>query len=170
MNETVAPEQITVLEQKVEALQRDLEPANTKTETADETANNNGTDVEDEETETVVDSASDDPSSEAATDTIERPDSSLTYEEYQAKKKSLLKSVGKTTEAEKDGLSEIVGVGPFIEAKLNSIGIYTYEQIGRFSDEDVENVTRLIEFFPGRIERDGWVRQAAKLLKKKQEA
>jgi len=96
-------------------------------------------------------------------------DSSLTYDDYQKRKKSLLKSVGKATEAEKDSFSKIVGIGPFIEAKLNSIGIFTYEQISRFSESDIDHVTRLIEFFPGRIERDGWVRQAGKLLKKRAE-
>lgn len=64
------------------------------------------------------------------------------------------------TEAEKDDLKLIVGVGPFIEEKLNEIGIYTYDQIIQFDDEMIDVVTDAIEFFPGRIQRDNWVEQA----------
>jgi len=60
----------------------------------------------------------------------------------------------------KDDLKLISGVGPFIEQKLNNLGIYTFEQISGFSKETIEKVTHAIEFFPGRIERDHWVDQA----------
>lgn len=69
-------------------------------------------------------------------------------------------SFGAATEADKDDLKRISGVGPFIEKKLNSIGIYTFNQISNFSDEDIQTVTDLIEFFPGRILRDDWRGQA----------
>ncbi|HAT68867.1 MAG TPA: hypothetical protein DCS22_00060, partial [Flavobacteriaceae bacterium] len=73
--------------------------------------------------------------------------------------------IGQADIADKDDLKKISGVGPFIEEKLNSIGIYTYEQISKFRKEDIENVTALIEFFPGRIERDNWKGQAEALHK-----
>ncbi len=64
---------------------------------------------------------------------------------------------------EKDDLKRINGVGPFIEKKLNNLGIFTYNQVSQF-DEDLSNkVTDAIAFFPGRIQRDDWVGQAAKL-------
>lgn len=69
-------------------------------------------------------------------------------------------SFGSATELDKDDLKKISGVGPFIEQKLNTIGIYTFEQVSKFSDEDIKNVTDLIEFFPGRILRDDWRGQA----------
>lgn len=72
--------------------------------------------------------------------------------------------VGKADESQKDDLKKISGVGKFIEEKLNKIGIYTYAQISNFTLEDIQTVTDLIEFFPGRIERDNWVGQA-KILK-----
>lgn len=75
---------------------------------------------------------------------------------------------GKADETQKDDLKLISGVGPFIEKKLNSIGIYTFDQISRFNDEDIETVTALIEFFPGRIKRDDWKGQAKKLAKAKE--
>ncbi len=71
---------------------------------------------------------------------------------------------GNATEANKDDLKRISGVGPFIETKLNTIGIYTFDQISKFSDLDIEQVINLIAFFPGRILREDW-RGQAKILK-----
>ncbi|NJN77493.1 MAG: hypothetical protein HC803_03490 [Saprospiraceae bacterium] len=68
---------------------------------------------------------------------------------------------------EKDDLKVISGVGPFIEEKLNALGIFTYEQISLFDSELEDRVTDAIEFFPGRIKRDEWVKQAKDLLKQK---
>jgi len=75
-------------------------------------------------------------------------------------------SFGKADESQKDDLKLISGVGPFIEKKLNSIGIYTFDQISKFTKEDIDTVTDLIQFFPGRIERDNWKDQANKLNNK----
>jgi len=72
-------------------------------------------------------------------------------------------SFGKADASEKDDLKLISGIGPFIEEKLNGIGIYTFDQISRFTKEDIDTVTELIKFFPGRIERDNWTDQANKL-------
>ena len=47
-------------------------------------------------------------------------------------------SFGAATEDEKNDLKKISGVGPFIEKKLNAIGIYTFEQVSKFSDEDIK--------------------------------
>ncbi|PKV51153.1 hypothetical protein ATE84_3225 [Aquimarina sp. MAR_2010_214] len=75
-------------------------------------------------------------------------------------------SFGKADASQKDDLKLISGVGPFIEEKLNSIGIYTFDQISKFTAEDIDTVTTLIQFFPGRIERDQWTKQAKKLKDK----
>ncbi len=72
-------------------------------------------------------------------------------------------SFGKADASQKDDLKRISGVGPFIEKKLNSIGIYTFDQVSRFTKKDIDDVTELIQFFPGRIERDNWTEQASKL-------
>ncbi|MEZ4779278.1 MAG: hypothetical protein R2786_07855 [Flavobacteriaceae bacterium] len=63
----------------------------------------------------------------------------------------------------KDDLTQINGIGPYIEQRLNEIGIYNYDQISRFQEEDIRILTELIDFFPGRIERDNWIAQAASL-------
>ncbi len=85
-----------------------------------------------------------------------------------AQKKHLLdySSFGKATKEDKDDLKIISGVGPFIEERLNALDIYTFEQVSKFTSNDVKTVTEAIEFFPGRIERDKWVKQAKKLVKK----
>ena len=62
-----------------------------------------------------------------------------------------------------EDLTKINGIGPYIEQKLNEIGIYNYRQISRFKDEDIRVLTELIDFFPGRIDRDDWVGQAEEL-------
>lgn len=74
-------------------------------------------------------------------------------------------SIGKASADNKDDLKQMTGIGPIIEKKLNDIGIFTFDQISRFDNEDIETVTELIEFFPGRIERDNWVDQAKELKK-----
>ncbi|GAB3957953.1 hypothetical protein GCM10028805_51650 [Spirosoma harenae] len=75
--------------------------------------------------------------------------------------------IGTATIAEVDDLKDIVGVGPFLEKKLHAIGIYTFRQIANFTKEDIDKVNDIIEFFPGRIERDDWVGQAVKFAKRK---
>lgn len=70
---------------------------------------------------------------------------------------------GLADKADSADLTRINGIGPYIEQKLNEIGIYNYEQISRLKDEDIRVLTELIDFFPGRIERDDWVGQAEDL-------
>ncbi len=65
---------------------------------------------------------------------------------------------------EKDDLKKIGGVGPFIEAKLNRIGIYTFEQIASMTTDQAGKINEAIEFFPGRIQRDDWVSQARDMM------
>ena len=67
---------------------------------------------------------------------------------------------GTATSNEKTDLTKINGIGPYIEERLNEIGIYNFDQISKFTFEDIRAITELIDFFPGRIERDDWVGQA----------
>jgi predicted flap endonuclease-1-like 5' DNA nuclease len=75
--------------------------------------------------------------------------------------------IGFATVAEADDLKDIVGVGPFLEKKLHSLGIYTFRQVANFTRYDIDKVNDIIEFFPGRIERDDWVGQSADFYEKK---
>jgi predicted flap endonuclease-1-like 5' DNA nuclease len=83
-----------------------------------------------------------------------------------AKRKHLLdyKSFGTATDAEKDDLKMISGIGFFIEERLHALDIFTFKQISKFSTQDIETINDAIEYFSGRIERDEWVAQARELV------
>jgi len=72
-------------------------------------------------------------------------------------------TLGVATFDEKDDLQIIKGIGPFIAEKLYALGIYTFEQVGNMTPKIEEEVNKAIEFFPGRVKRDEWARQAKEL-------
>jgi predicted flap endonuclease-1-like 5' DNA nuclease len=86
--------------------------------------------------------------------------------DYILRRKQLLnyKSFGKATEAEKDDLKMISGIGPFIEERLHALDIYTFRQISKFTSQDIDTINDAIIYFSGRIERDEWVAQARELV------
>lgn len=63
-----------------------------------------------------------------------------------------------------DRLTRINGVGPVNEKKLNSLGIWHFDQIGAWKKKEVEWVGSYLSF-PGRIEREDWVGQAKVLAR-----
>jgi len=97
---------------------------------------------------------------------INQPDSEeLAVEAAKARFKTAIgNQIPMAIAADRDDLKQINGIGPFIEEKLNNLGIYTFEQVGALDEEMVEDLTTAIEFFPGRIERDDWVGQADRLF------
>lgn len=64
----------------------------------------------------------------------------------------------------KDNLSKIKGIGIQIERSLNKIGVYHYDQIASWNKQNIAWVDHNISF-PGRVERDQWIEQAALLAK-----
>jgi predicted flap endonuclease-1-like 5' DNA nuclease/cell division protein FtsB len=106
------------------------------------------------------------PSAEAESGPDEKPD---VFDRIRQKAEGRIdfSRIGLATVAMKDDLKEIKGIGPFIEKKLNSIGIYSFGQIANFTLADEEIVNDVIEFFPGRIRRDRWVDQAKQFLNRK---
>ena len=88
------------------------------------------------------------------------------------KKKAVAKKAVKTkvlydapTEGKPDDLKLISGVGPKLEKMLNKTGVYYFPQIANWKKADVQMVNDKLGAFPGRIERDEWVRQAKGLAK-----
>jgi predicted flap endonuclease-1-like 5' DNA nuclease len=73
-------------------------------------------------------------------------------------------AIGVATMDDRDDLQALKGVGPFLEEKLNALGIYTFKQISKMSSELEDQVNIAIEFFPGRVKRDQWVDQCKTLL------
>ena len=76
-------------------------------------------------------------------------------------------TLGVASASDRDDLQIIKGIGPFIEEKLNALGIYTFEQISKMTAKIEEEVNIAIEFFPGRVKRDEWAKQAKQLHKDK---
>ena len=77
-------------------------------------------------------------------------------------------TLGVASASEKDDLKSIKGIGPFIEEKLNALGIFTFEQVSKMTAKIEEEVNIAIEFFPGRVKRDEWAKQAKQMHKDKQ--
>lgn len=61
-----------------------------------------------------------------------------------------------------DDLTRISGVGPVLVGKLNDLGVTSFAQIAAWTEEDVARFDEELNF-KGRIEREGWIGQAAKL-------
>lgn len=64
-----------------------------------------------------------------------------------------------------DDLKAISGIGPKLESVLNSLGIWTYAQIAAWTPFEIAWIDDYLQF-KGRIERDGWIAQAAEFAKK----
>ena len=77
--------------------------------------------------------------------------------------------IGYASYDDADDLQKIIGIGPYTEEKLNTIGIYTFDQISKFNTRDIEIVTERIQFFPDRIVNDNWVAKAKLLQETKQQ-
>lgn len=65
-----------------------------------------------------------------------------------------------------DNLTRIKGIGPTIEKSLNRLGIKRFEQIANWDMVDLAVIDQRLAF-KGRIEREGWVSQAHKLVSRK---
>ena len=74
-------------------------------------------------------------------------------------------TIGVASATDKDNLQELKGIGPFIEEKLNALGIFKFEQIAKMTSKIEDEVNIAIEFFPGRVKRDEWVKQAKERTK-----
>lgn len=84
-----------------------------------------------------------------------------------AKKTSTRKGPAKTAAtkpAGKDDLKRIRGIGRQNEARLNADGITQFAQIAKWTAKDQREIGERLAF-PGRIEREEWVKQAKILAK-----
>jgi predicted flap endonuclease-1-like 5' DNA nuclease/uncharacterized membrane protein YeaQ/YmgE (transglycosylase-associated protein family) len=64
-----------------------------------------------------------------------------------------------------DDLKQIKGVGPKLEAMLNKMGFYHFDQLAGWRAKEVKWVDENLEGFKGRVSRDEWVKQAKILAK-----
>jgi len=81
----------------------------------------------------------------------------------------LLSAVGTYDPAKQqpDNLKKIKGIGPQMEATLNEIGIYTFAQVARMTENEYNLLDSITGSFPGRAQRDDWAGQATILLNNK---
>ncbi|WP_112308895.1 NADH-quinone oxidoreductase subunit E [Pseudogemmobacter bohemicus] len=63
-------------------------------------------------------------------------------------------------DGEADNLKEIEGIGPVLERLCHELGFYHFDQIAKWSDEEVAWVDQNLKGFKGRVSRDKWVAQA----------
>ncbi|MCW1404509.1 hypothetical protein OKA06_20330 [Novosphingobium sp. MW5] len=61
-----------------------------------------------------------------------------------------------------DNLKMLKGVGPKLEATLNELGIFHFDQVASWGPQEITWVDSRLKF-KGRIERDGWIEQAKTL-------
>jgi predicted flap endonuclease-1-like 5' DNA nuclease len=73
-------------------------------------------------------------------------------------------SIAKPRSGKGDSLTEIGGVGPAIEKKLNALGIHHFDQIAKWTADHEVWIGDEIGF-PGRPARENWVREAKNLAK-----
>ena len=78
--------------------------------------------------------------------------------------KPAAKVADKVAPAGGDDLKKLSGVGPALEKKLNAAGVTTFAQIAAWTEADVTAMDAQLSF-KGRIEREGWIAQAAELAK-----
>lgn len=62
-----------------------------------------------------------------------------------------------------DDLKMIKGVGPKMEALLHKLGFFHFDQVAKWTGEEVAWVDENLEGFKGRVTRDEWVKQATLL-------
>ena len=67
---------------------------------------------------------------------------------------------------EANNLTLIKGLGLWVEERLNTLGIYTFDQISKLTHQDIATITEVLEIIPDRIEKDNWVAQAKVLSRK----
>lgn len=63
---------------------------------------------------------------------------------------------------EKDDLKTVKGIGPKLEATLNSLGVFHFDQIASWTRGNVEWIDTYLSF-KGRIDRDDWIGQCRSL-------
>jgi len=63
-----------------------------------------------------------------------------------------------------DDLKEISGIGLKIEEVLNGLGIYHFDQISNWNEENLKWIDEHLLVFKGRAKRENWVEQAKVLV------
>lgn len=68
-----------------------------------------------------------------------------------------------------DDLKIINGISPFAERRLQEMGIFTFAQISRWNENDLESVAQALDMPASRIVQEDWIGQAGHLMSGRQE-
>ncbi len=67
------------------------------------------------------------------------------------------------TASDRDDLTLVKGIGPFLQRKLNALGVRRFEDISDMDPERVRSLSRELRLVEGRIETENWLGQARHL-------
>ena len=75
-------------------------------------------------------------------------------------KKSMAIKLAKPIGGRPDNLTLIKGIGNVLEKRLFDLGVFHFEQIANWTKEQAVEFSKAVGF-PGRVERENWVKEAA---------
>jgi predicted flap endonuclease-1-like 5' DNA nuclease len=73
-------------------------------------------------------------------------------------------SLSAKPKGEPDDLERIIGIGPKLKRMLNELGVWHFQQIASWTADEIAWINAKMSF-RGRIEREGWQKQASRLAK-----
>lgn len=71
----------------------------------------------------------------------------------------MIEAVAEPLETAPDDLTQLVGIGPTLAAKLSDLGVTRFSDIAAWSAEDIEKFDKSLKLM-GRIGREDWIGQA----------
>ena len=77
------------------------------------------------------------------------------------------KKIGECGGSSSDDLTLINGIDEFTQKKLNSLGVFSYEQLSRMDSTTAKNVNDALEMLPGKVIEMDWTKQAITMLELK---
>ena len=77
------------------------------------------------------------------------------------------KKIGEFGGSSSDDLTLINGIDEFTQKKLNSLGVFSYEQLSRMDSTAAKNVNDALEMLPGKVIEMDWTKQAITMLELK---
>ena len=128
-----------------------------------EAASLDATNDADDDTDSIASVLSDVAAPVANNDAVTEPEPVVTVAEADEVRPL---SLDAPREGGPDDLKRIGGVGPKIEGILNDLGIFHFDQVASWSNEEAAWIDSYLRF-QGRVQREKWVDQAASLQKAK---
>ncbi len=92
-----------------------------------------------------------------------KPDAKPAAEKTNVPKNSASSAVKKSGSGGEDDLTRINGIGPQNRNKLKTAGIITFADVAKMTTDEQREIGEKLAF-PGRIEREEWVKQAVEII------